>query len=139
MIHGQNVKEVELFAPQSVATNGTASGTVSVADWDYAEVRLHLGTAAASNVDTVMTLTEGDGTTFATASDLTMTTAAPNTNAGQLYKWFLDLRKRKKNLKITFSPNTNVARLAEASVLLSRGKSAPTSATLRGLAAQVVA
>lgn len=140
MIHAQNTKTVSLFAPQSVATNGTATGIASVVGWDYAKVVLHLGTAAASNVDTTITLTEGDTTSsFATATDLAVTTAAPNTNTPQIYGWLLDLRKRKKNLKITFAPNTNVARLAGATMELYRGEQAPTTATLRGLDVQVVA
>lgn len=139
MIHAQNVKTVSLFAPQSVATNGTATGTVSVVGWDYATVILHLGTAAASNVDTTVELSEDDSSSYATAADMTMTTAAPNTSNPQIYKWFLDLRKRKKNLKITYAPNTNVARLAGAVIELSRGEQAPITSTGRGLDGQVIA
>ena len=139
MIHAQDAKVVELFAPQSVATNGTASGTVSCLGFAYATVYLHLGTAAASNVDGTVQVSESDGTTYATHADLALTTAAPNTSAGQIYAWFIDLRKRKKNLKIQYNPNTNVARLAEAHVVLSRAQNVPDTATLRGLAAQVIA
>jgi hypothetical protein len=139
MIHAQNSKHVNLITPQSVATNGTATGTVSLAGWDYAEVVIRLSTAVASNTDVTLTLTEGDGTSFATASDLAMTTAAPDTSNPQIYKWMLDVRKRKKNLKLTYAPNTSVARVASAECILSRGEQAPTTATLRGLSAQVVA
>lgn len=138
MIHAQNSKIVNLFAPQSVATNGTATGTVSLVGWDYAVVTLRLATAAASNTDAALSVTEGDGTSFATASDLAVTTAAPNTSNPQVYRWYLDCRKRKKNLKITYSPSTNAARVADAFVELSRGKEAPTSATLRGVDVQVL-
>lgn len=139
MIHAQDVKEVSLFLPQSVATNGTATGTVSVVGYDYARVLLQLGTAAASNTDSSLSLTEGDSTTYATASDLAMTTAAPNTSTGQLYAWYLDLRKRKKNLKISYTGNTSAARLAACSITLSRAEQAPTSSTGRGLDGQVIA
>jgi len=139
MIHAQNCKDAIVFEAQSVATNGTATGTVSCVGYDYAKVKLQLGTAAASNVDVTMTLTESDGTTYVTNSDLTMTTAAPNTSNGQLYCWYLDLRKRKKNLKVTYAPNTSVARLAACTIELSRAEQAPTSTSGRGLAGQVVA
>lgn len=138
MIHGQNTKHSILIEAQSVATNGTATATVSVVGYRYAKVLLQLGTAAASNTDVTMTLTEGDGTSYATSSDLTMTTAAPNTSSGQLYCWYLDLRKRKKNLKVTYAPNTSAARTAACTIELSRAETAPITASGRGMAGQVV-
>jgi len=137
MIHAQNTKVVSLITPASVATNATATATVSCVGFRYAEVTLHLATQTAANVDTTMTITEGDGTTFATHADLAMTTVAPDTSSAQVYKWFLDLRKRKKNLKITYTP-VGAARVAGATVNLSRPEQAPTTAALRGVTAQVV-
>ena len=139
MIHTQNSKTAIVFEAQSVGTNGTATGTVSCVGYKYAKVTLQLGTAAASNVDVTMTLTEGDSTTYATHADLAMTTAAPNTSNGQLYCWYLDLRKRKKNLKVTYAPNTSVARLAACTIELSRAENHPITTAGRGLAGQVVA
>lgn len=140
MIHAQSAKMVSLFKPQSVATNGTATGTVSCVGYRYAEVLLLLDTAAATNVDVTVQLSEGDTTSsFATAADLAMTTAAPDTSNQQIYSWFVDLRKRKKNLKITYAPNTSTARLATCVVRLSRAEQTPTSAAQHGLAGQVIA
>jgi len=102
MIHAQMAKYVSLITPASVGTSATVSATVSCVGYDYAEVVLHLATQTASNVDTTMTVTESDGTTYVTNADFTMTTAAPDTSNPQMYVWFLDLRKRKKNLKITY-------------------------------------
>ncbi len=139
MIHGQMTKVVEVFAPQSVATNGTATGTVNCVGFRYGVVRLHLSTAVASNVDVTLTITESDlGTTYVTNSDLTMTTAAPNTSAGQVYEAYLDLRKRKKFLKVTYAPNTSVARVAACTIALSRAEQTPVSAAEHGVAAQIV-
>lgn len=138
MIHSQNTKIVNLITPASVATNATATATASCVGFRYAEVTLHLATQTAANVDTTMTITESDGTTYVTASDLAMTTVAPDTSNGQIYKWYLDLRKRKKNLKITYTP-VGAARVAAATLTLSRAESAPTTAALRGVTAQVVA
>src|SRR5262249_55033150 len=103
MIHAENTKVVSLITPQSVAPNATATATVSCVGFRWAEVTLHLATQTASNVDTTMTVTESDGTTYVTNADLAMTTAAPDTSSAQMYVWFLDLRKRKKNLKITYT------------------------------------
>lgn len=138
MIHAQNTKLVSLITPQSVATNGTATATVNCVGYDYAEIVLHLATQTASNVDTTMTVTEGDGTSYATHADLAMTTAAPDTSSAQIYKWTLDLRKRKKNLKITYT-SVGAARIASAHARLSRGEQAPTSTSGRGLSGEVVA
>jgi len=137
MIHAQNVKYVRLLNPQSVGTSATVSATVNCVGFRYAEVTLELGTQTASNVDTTMTVTESDGTTYVTNSDLTMTTVAPDTSNGQTYTWYLDLRKRKKNLKITYEA-VGAARLAAASARLSRAEQAPTTAALRGVTAQVI-
>lgn len=137
MIHAQDTKLVSLITPQSVATNATATATVSCAGYNYAEVVVHLATQTASNTDVTLTLTEGDGTSFATNSDLTMTTAAPDTSNAQVYKWFLDLRKRKKNLKITYTPG-GAARVAAAHATLSRAEQPPSSASGHGVTAQVV-
>lgn len=138
MIHSENTKVVSLITPQSVATNATATATVSLAGYRWAEITLHLATQTASNVDTTMTVTEGDGTSYATHADLAMTTAAPDTSNAQVYKWFLDARKRKKNLKITYT-SVGAARVAAAHVTLSRAEQAPTTAAGRGLTGQVVA
>lgn len=137
MIHAQNAKVVNLITPQSVATNATATATVNCVGFRYAEVTLHLATQTAANVDTTMTLTESDGTTYVTSTDLTMTTVAPDTSNAQIYSWFLDLRKRKKNLKITYTA-VGAARVAAAAIRLSRAEQPPTTATGRGVTAQVV-
>jgi hypothetical protein len=137
MIHSQNEKIVALFKPQSVATNATASGTVSVTSWDYAKVVAHLDTAAASSTDATLEVSFGDGTSFTTEAALAMTTAAPDTSNQQFYAWFIDLRHRAKNLKLAYTPS-GAARIASAHVVLSRGEQAPNTTSERGLAGQVV-
>ena len=99
---------------------------------------MHLATQTAANVDTTMTVTESDGTTFVTNSDLTMVTAAPDTSNPQIYCWYLDLRRRKKNLKVTYTP-VGAARVAAARVRLSRAEQAPITAAGRGVTGQVLA
>lgn len=137
MIHALDTKIVSLITPQSVATNATATGTVSVMGWDYAVITIHLATQTASNTDATLTLTEGDGTSFATSADFTMTTVAPDTSSAQVYRWYVDCKARKKNLKISYTSG-GAARIASATAELSRGEQAPTSASLRGVTAQVI-
>ncbi len=137
MIHAQLTKTAVLLPLQSVTTSGTVSATVSCVGFRYAEVILQLGTQTAANVDTTMTLSEGDSSTFVTSADFTMTTAAPDTSSNQIYRWFLDLKKRKKNLKIVYQP-VGAARLASAIINLSRAEQPPTTAAGHGVAGQVV-
>lgn len=140
MINAQNEKIVNLFKPQSVATNGTATGTASTLGWRYAKVVLKLDTAAStSNTDVVVQMQEADVASFATATDLAMTTVTPDTSNQQYYVWLLDLRKRKKNLKILYSPSASGARLASCDMILSRAEQPPTTAAGRGISGQVVA
>lgn len=138
MIHAQTTKIVSLITPVSVTTSATVSGSASCVGYRYAEITLHLGTQTAANVDTTMSITEGDSSTFATHADFTMTTAAPDTSNAQIYKWFLDLRKRKKNLKIAYEP-VGAARTAAATITLSRSEIGPTTAAGHGVSGQVIA
>ena len=137
MIHGQNTKFVTLLSPASVGTSATVSGTVDCVGWDYAQVFLHLATQTAGNTNTI-SLAEGDSTSsFATHADLAMTTATPSTSVTQAYGWMVDLRKRKRYLRLTLTvPGT--AQAAASSVILSRGEAGVDTATERGLTAQVV-
>lgn len=135
MIHSQNQKVVNLIKPQSFGTSATVSGTVSVVGWDYALVVLKLDTS--SSTDSVVRLSEGDGTSFATASDLAMTTAATDTSNQAYYGWLLSLKTRKKNLKLEYQPQ-GAARIGSADVYLSRGETAPITAAGRGLSQQVI-
>lgn len=136
MIHSQNSKYVNLLKPQSFATGATITATVSVVGYDHADVIVHLDSAAATSTDAGLTLTEGDAASFATHADLSITTVAPDTNGTQIYRWSLDLNKRKKNLKISYTPG--FARLGSAHIVLSRPEAAPTTAAGRGLAGEKV-
>lgn len=138
MIHAQNTKIVNLITPASIATNATATGTVSVAGWDYAQILVHLATQTAGSTDVALALTESDGTSYTTNADYAMTTAAPDTSNAQVYGWLISTKTRKKNLKISYTPGVG-ARVASAVAILSRGELAPTTAALRGLTAQVIA
>lgn len=137
MIHGQNTKFVSILSPQSVGTSATVSGTVDCVGWDFANINLHLATQTAGNTNTIV-LDEGDTTSsFTTNADMTITTVTPATNATQVYGWMLDLRKRKRYLRLTLTvPGT--AQAAAASAILGRGEIAPDTAAERGLTSQKV-
>ena len=121
MIHSMESKETVLFKPQSVGTSATATGTASVLGWDYGEVVIYLDTAAATSTDArvVQVEIELDDT------------------AG-IYKWFLSLKTRKKNLKISYTPS-GAARLGMAVLRLSRPEQSPATAAGRGVNGQVIA
>ncbi len=104
--------------------------------YNYAEVYLTLATS--SNTDTTVQITEADVSTYATATDLTMATAATSTSVSTIYGFFLDLRKRKKNLKIVYQPATG-ARVGACIVRLSRAEQPPTTAAGRGVTNMVIA
>jgi len=137
VIHGQNTKFVTLLSPASVGTSATVSGTVDCLGWDYAQVYLHLATQTAGNTNTI-SLAEGDTTSsFTTHADFSITTATPSTSATQAYGWMLDLKKRKRYLRLTLTvPGT--AQAADSFAILSRGEAGPDTAAKRGLTAQSV-
>lgn len=136
MIHAQSCKKVQLIKPQSVGSQTTVSATVSVVGYDYAEIDVWMDTGS-SNVTTLQ-ISEADVSTYATATELAMTTVAANTSTPDIYTWFLDLRKRKKNIKIEVMSSA-AARLISASARLSRAEQPPITATNRGLVGQVIA
>lgn len=139
MIHAQNAKFTNLIRPGNISTVSTSSGTVDCLTYRYAELWLHLATQTAANTDTLIRVSEGDTTSsFATHADLALTTVAPDTSSPQLYKWFLDLRKRKRYLKLEYTPG-GAARAASAGVNTYRSEAIPDSASERGVTAQVVA
>ncbi len=137
MIQAQNSKFVSVLTPATITAAGTNSGTIDSLGWDYAAVYLHCATQTAGNTHTLV-LDEGDTTSaFTTNADLTITTVTPATNATQVYGWMIDLRKRKRYLRLTVTvPGT--AQIVEACALLSRGEQAPDTAAKRGLTAQKV-
>jgi hypothetical protein len=129
MIQTHNLKRLALVKPQSITTNAI-SGTVDTLGFNYAEIVVHLDTQAASST-VAFAVTEGDTTSAATtAADLAMTTVAPQTSTQDFYVWHLDLKKRKRFLKLAITPVTAV--LGSAHLVLSRGGQTPATAAARG-------
>ena len=146
MIHAQNAKKGVIVIPQSVATNATASGSFDCLGYEYAEVDVILDTAAAtSNNPATVTLYEGDTSTAFTAiaaftgDDTTngFTIPAADTSVAVIYGMFVDLRKRKRYLKLALT-TAGAAQICGATYRLSRADEAPNTATERGLAVQKI-
>jgi hypothetical protein len=137
MIHAQNAKFVSVLTPATITAAGTGSGIIDGLGFDEASVFLHCATQTAGNTHTIV-LDEGDTTSaFTTNADLTIATVTPSTSATQAYGWHIDLRKRKRYLRLTVTvPGT--AQVVAASAILTRAEQMPTSIAQRGLTAQKV-
>ncbi len=137
MIHGQMIKFVSILSPASISAAGTGSGTVDCLGFDYANIYFHAATQTAGNTHTIV-LDEGDTTSgFTTNADMTIVTVTPATNATQVYGWMLDLRKRKRYLRLTVTvPGT--AQISEACAILGRAEQPSTTLAQRGLTAQKI-
>jgi len=139
MIHAQDMKIVDLVLPQSIATNGTATGYVDTKGFDYCTIIVKGDTAAnATNKlhTTGILLSEGDTTSsYATitgqvaGTDYTVPT--PSTSVANFHEFGIDLRGRKRYLKISLTP-LGAARIFSADALLSRAEEMPVGTTERG-------
>lgn len=135
--------------PASVASTATTTCTFDTIGtggikYDYAVVRVFSGTQTTTDpAITVLKLTESDdGTTYAAITGLTGGTAA-NTSGffvipavtvsglGCGVELQIDLRKRKRYLKLNITPGTTL--VYGAHVELSRAKETPTTAALKSV------
>jgi hypothetical protein len=139
MIHSQATKSVSVIIPQSVGTT-EVTGTFSTQGYDYASIYFHLDTAAASSVITSARVSEADGTSYtaitsgvggtAVSTSVGYVLPVPNTSTPDVIVHHIDLRGRKKNLKVGLGSTT--ARLASVMAVLSRAEQAPDSDTEAG-------
>jgi hypothetical protein len=135
-------KAVLALATTSVTNAGTATGSIDVMGYD----RLSLDVLQTTSDDTtnnlsVCKLSESDTTDATNYSDITafvgdgtggFTIPAANTSVSQLYKFNLDLRGRKRYIKLTASPVTTQSITAIGN--LTRGEQDPMTATNAGVA-----
>lgn len=142
MIHAQNTKKTIVIIPQSIGTSAV-TGTIDTLGYEHCTIDYALDTAAASSVITTMSVTEGDGTSFTAIASLTGGTATsnftlpvPNTSTPDLVTMHIDLRGRKRNLKVNLASTT--ARLCSVTATLSRGGVAPTTAAEAGVSTLVI-
>lgn len=146
MIHAQMTKKTSLVVPASVASGATASAQVDTIGFDYAEFTVHSDSvAAASNIPTTYTISDGDTSTAYTAiaaltgdgaSGFTIPTALSAT-VGNLLCVGVNLLPRRRWLRLQYTPGV-AATVIAAEVALSRAKDAPSTAAERNVALAVV-
>lgn len=142
MIHGQATKEVMVITPQSIGTT-EVTGTFDTLDYEYAEIKFIMDTAATNEPPTTMSLGEGEATNSFTAiqtfegGDTTygFTIPTPNTSTGDIVKYCVALPNRKRYLQVGLA-NT-APRICAVTATLSRAKQAPNTDAEAGCAAIV--
>jgi hypothetical protein len=141
MIHSQNTKTVCLLAPSSalIATNATATASFAQDGYDYAVIDVFLmsSTGGTANVAT-LTLAESDGTSYSDITEFvgdTAFTIPDNPTAAPTVasvKFEVDLKARKRNLRIAVTPALSGGQAVVAVATLGRAEQAPTTAAQKG-------
>ena len=133
----QNAKFAALLAPISV--NGTAATTTELdtAGYDYCTIVVQAGSLGATMDELSLTDSDTAGSGHAAITGVTWTDPVGTTDNGKVFAAFIDLRKRKRYLKLVADPGAG-ATLISAVGILTRAEVSPTSATERGLGEQLV-
>lgn len=140
MIHAQNTVKYNLIAPQSVGTT-EVTGLIDLANGDYAAIDVNLAAAATSVSVSTLTISEGDSSTSFTAipemtggtasANFTLPTADGTDSTGQIVRFEIDARKRKRYLKIALA--NSAGRVSVATGELTRQHEVQTAAADRNL------
>lgn len=142
MIHAQNVKYAPIINPVSLSSATATSLIVDTRGFSYADVVIQLG--AAAGVISVLKLQEDAAADGNTAVDITGAAFTgsdlPGTSSdGDVLSIKLPLGGvRERYLKLVVTESGTGATLIGAMVHLSQANEAPDTATLRGLAAEVI-
>lgn len=141
MIHAQNTKGAVMVIPQSLTTNDTATATVDTLGFDYCDIELTIDTVAStSNLVSVFSVTEGDVTNATEAIVAFTGGTATSTSVGfvihnaasvcetvaTLGRLFIDLKKRKRYLKVSITPD-EAPQIMGVNAHLSRADVAPST------------
>lgn len=135
-------KRVLAIAPQSVTAAATVTGTIDCLGYDYLTLDIgQTSVAAATNKLSTCKISESDDTNATNFSDITALVgggaggfAIPNadTQNPQLYAFNLDLKKRKRYLKVSLAPQTTQTLWAQGQLELA--EASPTQASDAGTA-----
>ena len=133
-------KSLIAISPTSTTNAATTTGSFDTLGYDYAVIDVMSTTSNdTTNNFSVLTLSEGDTTASYTAvstGDTDFTIAAADTASDQVVaQWRVDLRGRKRYLKISASPVTT--QTIWSHVQLTRGDETPVSAANAGAAVLV--
>lgn len=138
----RTTKAVHMLAPTSTTNAATSTGSVDTLGYDYLSIDVIQATSNnTTNNLSVCKLSESDTTDATNYSDITkfvgdgvggFTVPVADTSNHQLYKFNLDLRGRKRYIKITMSPVTT--QILQAVANLGRAEQSPETATDVGVA-----
>lgn len=132
----QGCKFVKMVESVALGTDST-TGRVDTKGWDYLTVLLNAVTAAAGDVMTTLKLGEGDTTSAFTdiagaVGGTSFTIPVPNTSAGDIVKFDVDLKARKRYVQLTMVGDATT-RVTTVLGILSRGEIAPQTVTEAGV------
>jgi hypothetical protein len=128
-------KSAIVISPTSTTNGATTTGALDTYGFDYAVIDVAATTSnAVTNNFSVLTLSESDDATTYTAvstGDTDFTIPAADTASAQIVSQFrVDLRNRKRYLKVTATPLTTQTIWAHAT--LTRGDNLPVTAAKAG-------
>ena len=144
MLHLARTKTDAIIGTADTATNATAQHTIDTLGYAYASIDVIAGPAAStSSVFQTLTLTESDASTgtYSTVSgfsgDLKPAAYAGQTatDAMTVSRLDVDLRGKKRYLRVVASPNTDTVIVVSAR--LGRGEAGPVDATGKGVKVSV--
>jgi len=123
-------KQTVLFTGQSAATNATVTGIVDTKGFAFATVDVFAASAATNKGVTTLDLLESDdtvATNAATWSGSSLSTAGLPLTVAYGYKANIDLRGRKRYLRVKLTPKTNNIYAAVANLF--KGDESPDTTT----------
>jgi len=129
----QAQKQVILIAPEATTNGETNTANLDCKGHKFADITVQIGAfnGGTSGVSPlVCKLSESDDTEATNFADISGASAASEITASGNARFFVDLRKRKRYLKLTFSPataSTNSSTLVSAIARFDDSEEAPAS------------
>jgi hypothetical protein len=132
MIHAQTTRLVRLLNVPRAAATAVASATFDVAGADYADIVITLSSELNTNaVGPVIALAEADTSNATNFATVVANSAAQTLTAAKGYRQLIDLKGRKRYLRLTITPGTatNDSISYSAVALLGRLEQGPSGTT----------
>jgi hypothetical protein len=103
---GWRQKQFKLVDPPREDTTGVATANLDTDEGSYATIKVHLGSELnTNNTGVVLSLLESDDTNASNFATVTADQTVDNTNEGT-HTYHVDLRGRKRYLRISITPDT---------------------------------
>lgn len=141
MIPVQGMKFLNVTPPAAIVDNAAfVTNEIDTAGWDYITIICIFGAMDIAMAALKVQESDTSGSGFADITGATFAGSLPSaTDDNNLFAFYLDLRKRKRYLDMVATGGDGAAgTYMSAIAILSRGEQLPTTATLRGLAGQVI-